>query len=97
MGATERAFGASLADDDSYAEFLHNKWVEESVKRRQKMSSSEPSETVTILKFEYERLLAREMRLDALEAGGVDNWQGIDEAWRILRERQAEKAQEDGK
>ncbi|UOF79031.1 host recbcd nuclease inhibitor [Caudoviricetes sp.] len=43
-------------------------------------------EQVTISKKEYERLLNREAFLDALEAAGVDNWSGIGEAFKILRE-----------
>ena len=42
-------------------------------------------ETVTISKIEYERLLERDEWLDCLEAAGVDNWEGIDEAF-IIRE-----------
>ena len=33
-------------------------------------------ETVTISKKEYERLLKDSAKLQALENGGVDNWQG---------------------
>jgi hypothetical protein len=41
---------------------------------------------VTVTKTEYERLLARDFWLGCLEEAGVDNWQGIDEAYRIKRE-----------
>lgn len=37
-------------------------------------------ELVTIPKKEYERLLEREDWLQCLEAAGVDNWQGMDDA-----------------
>jgi hypothetical protein len=33
-------------------------------------------ETVTITKSEYEQLIRRECLISALEAVGVDNWQG---------------------
>lgn len=37
-------------------------------------------ETVTITKFEYDRLVRRDNWLACLEAAGVDNWQGWDDA-----------------
>lgn len=40
--------------------------------------------TVTIPRDEYEELLASAGWLDALEAAGVDNWDGIDFAREIL-------------
>lgn len=40
-------------------------------------------EMVTIKKSEYARLIKREEWLECLEAAGVDNWQGIDEAIQI--------------
>jgi len=42
-------------------------------------------ETVTISKNEYERLLKDSNWLGCLEAAGVDNWQGLDEAREILQ------------
>lgn len=42
--------------------------------------------TVTISQEEYEELLERSMWLDALEAAGVDNWEGYDEAREIYQE-----------
>lgn len=44
------------------------------------------AETITILRDEYERLVEREEFLSALEAAGVDNWCGFDEAHSIMRE-----------
>jgi hypothetical protein len=44
-----------------------------------------PEEMVTVTKTEYERLLARDFWLGCLEEAGVDNWRGIDEAYRINR------------
>ncbi len=41
-------------------------------------------ETVIIDKTEYERLLKASEKLDALEANGVDNWEGYGEAIRSL-------------
>lgn len=35
---------------------------------------------VTIRRGEYEELLQAQRKLDALEASGVDNWEGYDEA-----------------
>jgi hypothetical protein len=43
-------------------------------------------ETVTIAKDEYESLLKDSSKLSALEAWGVDNWCGYEEAMRSLRE-----------
>ena len=42
-------------------------------------------ETVTISRKEYEALLAARDKLDALEAAGVDNWSGYDDAMEHLR------------
>lgn len=43
-------------------------------------------ETVTITKKEYNSLLEDAAFLSALQAMGVDNWQGYDEARAYLRE-----------
>lgn len=42
-------------------------------------------EMVTIKKSEYEQLIERDIWLQCLEAAGVDNWQGMEEAIRIKR------------
>jgi hypothetical protein len=41
---------------------------------------------ITISEEEYNKMLNRIMWLDALEAAGVDNWQGFDEAREIYKE-----------
>lgn len=41
---------------------------------------------ITISEEEYNAMLDRIMWLDALEAAGVDNWQGFDEAREIYKE-----------
>ncbi|WP_280568160.1 lambda-exonuclease family protein [Chromohalobacter sp. 296-RDG] len=43
-----------------------------------------PPETVEIPRKEYEALLEARAKLDALEAGGVDNWSGYDDAMAAL-------------
>lgn len=43
-------------------------------------------EVVTISKKDYEELLDRDAFLSALEAGGVDNWEGFDNAVKIYEE-----------
>ena len=53
------------------------------------MENSAGEETVTISSKEYLRLLERHEWLSCLEAAGVDNWQGMDEAIRIQNESQA--------
>ena len=45
-----------------------------------------PEETVTIKKSEYEELLKDSNWLACLEAAGVDNWQGYDDAREMERE-----------
>ncbi|WP_348814321.1 YqaJ viral recombinase family protein [Halomonas sp. H10-59] len=45
----------------------------------------EQPDTVTISRKEYEALLAARDQLDALEAAGVDNWSGYDDAMEHLR------------
>jgi len=41
-------------------------------------------EYILIKQSEYDQLVERDNFLTALEAAGVDNWQGIDHAYRIL-------------
>ncbi len=41
---------------------------------------------VTISREEYEELFDSQQKLHALEAAGVDNWDGWDEAMEILAE-----------
>ena len=43
-------------------------------------------ETVTISKEEYESLLEDSRLLGALQAAGVDNWEGYDNACELLDE-----------
>ena len=43
-------------------------------------------ETVTISKKEYESLLEDSEKLSALEAAGVDNWEGYDCAIEMMNE-----------
>jgi len=43
-------------------------------------------EMITITKKEYDRLIEREEWLECLEAAGVDNWQGYDDARALLKE-----------
>lgn len=42
--------------------------------------------TVTITQEDYDEILERLMWLDALEAAGVDNWEGHDVAVEIFQE-----------
>ena len=46
------------------------------------MSQTLSTERITILKTEYDQLLERDRILTALEAAGVDNWEGYSEALR---------------
>lgn len=43
-------------------------------------------ETVTIIKSEYESLLADHRWLICLESAGIDNWSGYDYARQLLKE-----------
>lgn len=43
-------------------------------------------ETITISKAEYDKMQERIFWLDCLEQAGVDNWQGIGEAYIIQEE-----------
>ena len=49
-------------------------------------------ETVTISKKEYESLLEDQKFLIALRGAGVDNWQGIDFVYELLREEENENS-----
>jgi hypothetical protein len=46
--------------------------------------------TVTISTDEYESLKESDRKLSALEAAGVDNWEGYDYAMEILEEMEDE-------
>ena len=48
--------------------------------------SNATEETVTITQKEYDELLEREKKLDALEAGGVDNWELYDDAMETMED-----------
>lgn len=45
-----------------------------------------PEQTATISKTEYNQLLADARKLTCLENGGVDNWEWYSEALKDLRE-----------
>lgn len=45
-----------------------------------------PNDSVTISRSEYEELLEAEEMLFALQAAGVDNWEGYSHALEILAE-----------
>lgn len=47
---------------------------------------SDPADTVTISREEYESLLEDARFLGALEGAGVDNWDGYDFALELLAE-----------
>lgn len=47
-------------------------------------------ETVTISKEKYESLLKDSRFLEALKAAGVDNWEGYDDAFDYLDEKDEE-------
>ena len=47
-------------------------------------------ETVTISKSEYKRLLNAEEFLSCLQATGVDNWNGYDDAKQMMSEEEEE-------
>ena len=47
-------------------------------------------EMVTITKKEYEQLTYDSRKLEALEAGGVDNWEWYDESLKEFREEEDE-------
>lgn len=48
------------------------------------MAVTVQEETVTIPKIHYDALVARRDKLEALEAAGVDNWDGYSEAMQNL-------------
>lgn len=47
---------------------------------------NEPDETVIVSKTVYENLLEDSKFLYALKACGVDNWEGYDEARKMMRD-----------
>ncbi len=52
------------------------------------MSDFRTEANVTISRDEYERLQRAERKLSALEAGGVDNWDGYDWAMEALQDEE---------
>lgn len=58
--------------------------------------SDQVEETVTITKKLYDELTANSLWLSDLEAAGIDNWEGIDVAFDMKREREAAPAGEPG-
>ena len=51
---------------------------------------TEAMDTVEITKKEYDQLIKDSEWLSCLEAAGVDNWEGIDEAINMLHEGEDE-------
>ncbi|GHX89588.1 Phage-related protein [Vibrio cholerae] len=51
-----------------------------------KAFQTEPEQTITIAKSEYDELLRKADLLDALYAAGVDNWDGYSEAMEMIAE-----------
>lgn len=49
------------------------------------------NDTVTISKTEYDALYRAQMKLGALEAHGVDNWEGWDDAMASFHEALSEE------
>lgn len=58
-------------------------------------------ETITILKSRYNELIETEILMDALDAGGVDNWVWYDEARKeangLIADRRQSQAQQEAK
>ncbi|WP_410746733.1 hypothetical protein, partial [Clostridium neonatale] len=54
--------------------------VEKIVVKKEKVEE----DSITISKEEYEQLLGKEKLLDCLEAAGVDNWGGWDDAMEMM-------------
>lgn len=81
--------GAGTADDGSQVEIRIAPDAPEEVRTFFDVAGGPDVtvEMVTIPREEYESLLTRVRWLECLEAAGVDNWEGIDEALRINRER----------
>jgi len=50
----------------------------------------EEGKYITVCAIEYKKLQSQALFLDALEAAGVDNWQGYDEAIKIWNELRTE-------
>lgn len=51
----------------------------------------EEGKYITVCAVEYEELKSQALFADALEAAGVDNWEGFDEAIEIWNELRIEK------
>lgn len=61
--------------------------IEQMDERRLRVELSSALSANRLLLEANEKLMEREQLLDALEAAGVDNWEGYDEAMEILEEQ----------
>ncbi len=83
--------------DDAELELKREDLIPESVKQKAhdftlKMEQNGViEETVTISRAEYDRLIKAEAKLQALEAFGVDNWDGYDEAMSFINSQQSDE------
>jgi hypothetical protein len=48
-------------------------------------------ETLTVAKEEWDRLVQRDRMLTALEACGVDNWEGHSDAYQMVSEQEKQE------
>lgn len=71
-----KSCGKQLGENDS--------WAYQGGDDFQCIKCGAASDTITITKKEYEKLKEKRDLLDALEAAGVDNWDGWDYAMEIL-------------
>lgn len=53
------------------------------------MTQDDPQNSISITIDEYKNLLEDSLMLEALDAGGVDNWEGYAEAMEIYHEAKA--------
>ncbi|MDY7116559.1 YqaJ viral recombinase family protein [Halomonas sp. SSL-5] len=72
-------------DDRAVRQPIDTSRITQAASNFQRGSEVAKPETVEISRKEYEALLAAREKLDALEAAGVDNWSGYDDAMAQLR------------
>ena len=80
----ERAVPAQPGTDHTVRKTIDTSRISAAAENFQRGSQVKAPEEVTITRKEYDRLLEAEAKLIALEAAGVDNWSGYDDAMQQL-------------
>ncbi len=92
QGSIIRKYARGLSEDDSLSVcgITRDIYGQTEIKQRKLVPDIEEA-LVTITKEEYDNLLNASTWLECLEDAGVDNWEGIGEAWDLLEQYKGRK------